>query len=70
MTSQIEDLLAKLPPNYPVACIYLNGVYVETIAFTSLCECLAYFTNEGGQVIVLDCTKINGISFGEAISYC
>lgn len=66
---EICELLKKLPPNYPVHMIYLNGIAVEVWAFSNIdCEkCLAHFINIDGQVVIFDVAKIDGISFGEKV---
>lgn len=62
----VEEVLQSLPPNYPVGGIYLNGVFVPTFSFSNLCDCIAYFTDDEGQIIAVNVKKIDGITFGEA----
>ncbi|QOR68008.1 hypothetical protein IM538_07715 [Cytobacillus suaedae] len=63
----MHDLLKKLPPNYSLGTIYLNGIPVQVTHFSNLDENshLAYFIADG-QVTVLDSQKIDGISFAPA----
>ncbi|MBP3950467.1 hypothetical protein [Bacillus suaedae] len=62
----IEDILRKLPPNSAVAGVYVNGGLVPLAAFSNLCDCLAYFIDEAGQVYVINVDSIDLIAFGEA----
>ncbi|MDT8861052.1 hypothetical protein N0O92_12485 [Alkalihalobacillus sp. MEB130] len=68
--NEFEDLLKSLPPNYPVGGIYVKGMFVPTAFFSNVCDCLAYFIDEDGQVLVVDVEKINAITFGEADRGC
>ena len=61
----MQDLLEGLPPNYPVGGIYLNGVFVPVFNFSNVCDCIAYFTDDEGQIIAVNVNKVDGISFGE-----
>jgi|GEM_PF-3121910 len=64
--NRLCKLLEKLPPNYPVGTIYLNGQPVPVTQFANLdSDDLAYFVVDG-QVVVLDCHKVDGISFAPA----
>ncbi|MCL7746121.1 hypothetical protein [Halalkalibacter alkaliphilus] len=63
----VEEILKKLPPNYPVGGIFLKGKLVPVAAFSNLCDCLAYFIDEDGQVIVVDVDKVSGVAFGEDV---
>ncbi len=62
----VEDILKKLPPNYPVGGVFIKGNLVIVAAFSNLCDCIAYFVDEEGQVLAFDVDKITGISFGAA----
>ncbi|HZG57313.1 hypothetical protein [Paenibacillus sp.] len=63
--NRLCKMLEKLPPNYPVGTIYLNGQPVQVTQFSNLDNDLGYFVADG-QVVVLDCHKIDGISFAPA----
>ncbi|HZG77452.1 MAG TPA: hypothetical protein VEZ72_16485 [Paenibacillus sp.] len=64
--NRLCKLLEKLPPNYPVGTIYLNGQPVPVTQFSNLdSDDLGYFIADG-QVVVLDCYKIDGVSFAPA----
>jgi hypothetical protein len=62
----IKQVLKKLPPNYPVASLYVNGVLAPVVTFTTAHDGVAYFINEEGQVSLFDVNKIDGIEFGVA----
>ncbi|HZG84857.1 hypothetical protein [Paenibacillus sp.] len=62
----IVDLLKKLPPNYTLGTVYLNGAPVVVQKFMNLNDELAYFVDEEGQVVIMDSGKIDGLSFGAA----
>jgi hypothetical protein len=61
----IIEVLQKLPPNYPVSFVYLNGVLVSVSTFVNLSYDLetVYFLNGSGQLLLLDASTIDGISF-------
>jgi hypothetical protein len=60
---QIKEALMKLPPNYPVETLYVSGGSVDVVAFSSYAKGLAYFINADCQVLIVDDSKIDGISF-------
>lgn len=60
----LQELLKKLPPNYPVGGVFLNGVNVPAGNFSNVCDCLVYFADAEGQITVVDAKKVDGISFG------
>jgi hypothetical protein len=62
----IEDILKKLPPNYPVGGLFLNGLLVPVANISNVCDCCAYFVDGDGQVVVVDTNKVDGLSFGAA----
>ncbi|MGD6843801.1 hypothetical protein ACQCVH_14905 [Bacillus infantis] len=62
----IEGLLKKLPPNYPVGSLYLHGSNAAVTRFSNLHNGLAYFIGEDCQVCVFDAEKVNGICFAPA----
>ncbi|MDT8861053.1 hypothetical protein N0O92_12490 [Alkalihalobacillus sp. MEB130] len=64
----VENILKKLPPNYPVGGVFVKGQFIPVSFFSNLCDCLAYFIDEDGQVIVIDVDKITGIAFGEDVA--
>lgn len=59
---QICDLLATLPPNYPVNSVVVDGVSQETTNFIVLDNRLAYFRN-GADTKTFSCTSIEGLDF-------
>lgn len=61
----ICDLLASLPPQYPVESVVVDGFDEEVNAFVNLNPAtnLAYFTEGGGGLVVADCRKISIINF-------
>lgn len=59
----VEDVLKKLPPNYPVGAIFLNGLLVPVFSFSNVDGEVAYFINDG-QVVVVDTKKVDGLAFG------
>jgi hypothetical protein len=63
----IKKVLKKLPPNYPVASLVVNGAApVEVAAFSNLSNGVAYFINPECAVSIYDADKINGINFAAA----
>ncbi|UOE94548.1 hypothetical protein [Alkalihalobacillus sp. LMS39] len=62
---RVEDILKKLPPNYPIGGVFVKGKLIIVAFFSNVCDGLAYFLDEEGQVIVLEVDKITGIAFGE-----
>jgi hypothetical protein len=64
--SKIEGLLKKLPPNYSVGTLYVNGTRANVDKFSNLNDGLAFFINNECQVCVFDADKINGICFKPA----
>ncbi|GAE25167.1 hypothetical protein JCM9140_1145 [Halalkalibacter wakoensis JCM 9140] len=64
----IKDILKKLPPNYPVDRVFLKDQSVEVDAFSNLCDSVAYFIDDDGEVIVFDVNKITGLAFGEDLA--
>ncbi|WP_062049312.1 hypothetical protein [Bacillus sp. JCM 19034] len=62
----VEQVLKNLPPNYPVGGVFVKGKLIPVAFFSNVCDCLAYFLDEEGQVVVLEVDKITGIAFGEA----
>lgn len=65
MNENICDLLATLPPNYPVDEIVVDGFSESVARFISFnAETnLAYFREEGGGLVVADCTRISLVDF-------
>ncbi|WP_026672627.1 hypothetical protein [Alkalihalobacterium bogoriense] len=61
----VEDILKKLPPNYPIGGVFVKGQLIIVTFFSNVCDGLAYFLDEEGQVLVLEVDKITGIAFGE-----
>lgn len=61
----ICDLLATLPPQYPVESIVVEGFDEDVNAFVTLNRFtnLAYFTEGSGGLVVADCRKISLIDF-------
>lgn len=57
-------LLKRLPTNYPIRKIYVNGIVIKTSKFIKIDEQigLAYFLNNQALKIV-DIDSIDGISF-------
>lgn len=62
------ELLKTIPPNYPVAAVYVNGKAIRVWSFSNICakSCLAYFLDEDGLIVTINCFKIDGIAFGES----
>ena len=66
MENNICDLLASLPPNYPVEEYIVDGNGETVTNFIGLNSQtnLAYFTNSNtGVVNVADCSRISSIEF-------
>lgn len=63
--TNICELLASLPPQYPVDEIVVDGFSETVNAFVTLDEStnLAYFTEMGGGLVVADCRQISEIEF-------
>ena len=61
----ICGLLENLPPNYRVNEIVVDGFNEDVFRFVALDERthLAYFTEEGGGLVVADCRRISLIDF-------
>lgn len=61
----ICNLLANLPPQYPVNEIVVDGFSESVNAFITLDETtnLAYFTEDGGGLVVADCRRISEVDF-------
>lgn len=61
----ICDLLANLPPQYPVNEIVVDGFNEDVNAFITLDQDsdLAYFSEGGGGLVVADCRKISLVDF-------
>lgn len=58
------NILKKLPPNYPVNTIYINGDFISISHFISIdCEENIAIFGLDDQLINIDCRKIDGISF-------
>lgn len=64
-TDGICELLAQLPPQFPVEAIVADGFNEDVTAFVTLNEDthLAYFTEIGGGLVVADCRRISLIDF-------
>ncbi|MCA1041853.1 hypothetical protein LCM00_20365 [Bacillus infantis] len=60
--SNVEGLLRKLPPNYPVGSVFVNGAKAYVDRFSNYCDGLAYFIKDC-HVCVFDADRINGICF-------
>lgn len=56
----INDLLASLPPAYPVDNVVVDGESHGTSNFVSLQNGLAYFTN-GSEIKVFNVSSIDGL---------
>ena len=63
--TNICELLANLPPQYPVDEIVVDGFSESVNAFVTLDETtnLAYFTEDTGGLVVADCRRISEIDF-------
>ena len=63
--NNICELLASLPPQYPVDEIVVDGFSESVNAFVFLDEStnLAYFTEDTGGLVVADCRRISEIDF-------
>lgn len=61
----ICNLLANLPPQYPVDEIVVDGFSESVNAFIALDETtnLAYFTEDTGGLVVADCRRISEVDF-------
>lgn len=66
--NKFNDFFKKIPVNYPIGVVYLNGFPVEVANFSNLQSDtgLAYFIDAEGQLTILDTAKIDGVAFGEA----
>lgn len=58
--SAASDLLATLPPAYPVDNVVVDGVLQSTSNFVSVQNGLAYFT-DGAQIKVFNVSSIDGL---------
>ncbi|WP_078544070.1 hypothetical protein [Litchfieldia alkalitelluris] len=65
--SAILQMLIKLPPNYPVGMVFLNGEEVPVFLFSNVNPetGIAYFIDEEGQTLMMDVSSIDGIAFGD-----
>ncbi|WP_078544074.1 hypothetical protein [Litchfieldia alkalitelluris] len=63
----VDALLGRMAPTQ-MGTVFLNGVAVPVFSFsnTNPAAGLAYFTDDAGNVIVLEPEKIDGISFAPA----
>lgn len=61
---RLEDIIKKLPPNYAVGGVFLNGLLVPVTNFSNATGDLGYFINDG-QVVLVDTDKVDGLAFGE-----
>jgi hypothetical protein len=59
----MKDVLMKLPPNYSVGTLYVNGAIVPVARFINFSKGLAYFIGCNLEVILIDGEKIDGMSF-------
>jgi len=59
----MEDVFQKLPPNYTVGTLYVNGALVPVARFIHYSEGQAYFIGPFCEVILIDGDKIDGINF-------
>ncbi|MGG0669650.1 hypothetical protein [Sporosarcina koreensis] len=61
----ICELLEKLPPQYPVDEIVVDGFSESVNAFIALDRDnnLAYFSESGGGLVVADCRRISLVDF-------
>ena len=68
MNGIFKDFFNKIPVNYPIGVVFLNGIAVEVANFSNLNADtgLAFFVDAAGQITVLDTAKIDGVAFGEA----
>lgn len=56
----ICDVLATLPPNYPVDNVIVFGLVQATTNFLSIANGLAVFRNDG-EIKIFDCSRIDGL---------
>ncbi|WP_078544072.1 hypothetical protein [Litchfieldia alkalitelluris] len=63
----VDDLLARMAPTQ-MGTVFLNGLAVPVFSFSNSNPGtgLAYFTDDAGNVIVIDPERIDGISFAPA----
>ena len=68
MSQNFEKFFKKLPCNYPLGVVLVNGIAMEVARFLNLNPVtgLAFFVDADGQITVLDINKIDGVAFGEA----
>jgi hypothetical protein len=68
MKGKFGDFFNKIPMNYPMGVVFLNGIAVEVANFSNLNTKtgLAFFVNAEGQTTVLDTALIDGVAFGGA----
>jgi hypothetical protein len=59
----VKDILLKLPPNYSVGTLYVNGAMIPVARFINYTKGLAYFIGPYLEVILIDGDKIDGMSF-------
>ncbi|SEM11873.1 hypothetical protein SAMN05192533_10179 [Mesobacillus persicus] len=59
----MKDVLLKLPPNYIVGALYVNGANIPVARFINYSKGLAYFIGPDLEVILIDGDKIDGMSF-------
>jgi hypothetical protein len=62
----IKDVLKKLPLNYPVGALYVNGATVVVATFVNYSEGIVYFIGDACQVVAIDADSIDGIDFAAA----
>jgi hypothetical protein len=62
----LKKVMKKLPPNYPVASVMVNGGLAPTATFSNLHQGVAYFINGDCAVSIFDHNAVNGINFGAA----
>ncbi len=60
----MKKVLEKLPPNYTVATLYVNGAIAPVVNFVTFKDGMAYFINDEGQVSLFNAGKIEVIEFG------
>ncbi|WP_144553704.1 hypothetical protein [Peribacillus simplex] len=65
---QFKKFFNRIPVNYPVGIVYLNGFPVEVSNLSNLNSNteLAYFVGAEGKIVLLDTAKIDSLSFGQA----
>jgi len=59
----MKDVLMKLPPNYTVGSLYVNGAMIAVARFVNYSKGLAYFIGPDLELILIDGDKIDGMSF-------